>query len=295
MRIFAIQFFFFAFSFSLFAFAAPEAVIKGGVVSEDGAYVFTKPSFDAEVITTLAPGGVYFISKALINGVFHKIKVKTGVMGYVSNTDIRPLTKKEQQAVPVEELARKKTGTKKSGAKNSPKQRSFEFSRYWGPQLAMIDFKEDTMGDKRHGNLNFYGAKFSGSNVLVSGATQTDVNILLAPTAPSYYEGVTKRSATGFVFIANFLMETYWPQSPTWMYYFGFGPMFRYSNINATFYDTTNARDVNFSLEDMTIGAVFHTGMAFRLGRTMALRVEAQYYWETQPYFGFSLAPQFSF
>ncbi len=290
------------FLFSLFAYAAPEAVIKGGVVSEDGAYVFTKPSFDAEVITTLAPGGVFYISKALSNGVFHKIKVKTGVMGYVSNTDIRPLTKKEQQGVEVSEVARKKTLTQQADAKNNradtknkPRQKSFEFSRYWGPQLAMIDFKEDTMGDKRHGNLNFYGAKFSGSNVLVSGATQTDVNLLLAPAAPGYYEGVTKRPATGFVFIANFLMETYWPQSPNWMYYFGFGPMFRYSNINATLYDTTNAKDVNFSLEDMTIGAVFHTGMAFRLGRAMALRVEAQYYWETQPYYGFSLAPQFSF
>jgi hypothetical protein len=300
------RFFLISFLITTFSLPAFSQVIKGGVVSEDGAYVFVKPNFDAEVVVTLPPGGVYYISKDLVNGIFHKIKVKKGVMGYVSTSDIKPLSKKDQKAVQVEEVARKKAEAKRasdakarkeSGEKNPQepsKQKSFEYQRYWGPQIATVDFKEDTMGEKRHDNLTFFGVKFSGANVLIGGATQTDVNLMIAPSAPSYYEGATKRSATGFVFLANFLMETYWPQSPTWMNYFGFGPTFRYSLFDVTINDPTTNKDVGFSLEDMTAGAVFHAGMAFRIG-SMALRVEAQYYWETEAYFGFSLAPQFSF
>lgn len=260
---------FFLFPLSLWAQAQQATVIL------DGALVYQDADFDAPVITTLKLGSVYNISTNK-KGPFYKIRLKPGHLGWISDTDIKPgiikIPKPEQ--------------TKLSEPKEEKKKRPFFASRYRGPVLQMTNFTEDTLGQERTDSLLFYGVKFNGFNTLFSGEIYTDANILFHFGAPSYYEDYTKKAADGFIFMTDFTFQTVIPQGKNFIYYYGFGPMFKYSHFNIDV--PSNGETLSYSADDMTLGVVIDLGIGARLG-SMSLRTNAKYYWERTKYFAFGL------
>ncbi len=249
--------------------------------------VYEKPSFDSTVIATLSEGKVFDVSKTVKNS-FYKIRIKTGVLGYVFDGDLQPLF--SDASMPHERPSKKK----KAAGGGKKKRHSFEYTQFAGFQVQNIQFEEDTMGSKRREALSFFGAKISGPNLILEGASPSEMNFIFHMGAPSYYESETRKPADGWIFIADFLLQTYFPQTKNSLLFVGFGPMFRYSKFSTALLDSGTGKTTDYSLEDIAIGGVFNLGAALRWN-SLALRGDLQYFWEKQAYFGGGLSIQFAF
>jgi hypothetical protein len=266
--------------------AQPKYAYQAKTVQPD-VEVYEKPDFGSTVIATLPEGKVFDVSRTVKNS-FYKIRIKSGVLGYVFDGDLQPLF--ANAPIPHQRSGKKKR-TQQEGSK---KRRSFEYTQFAGLQFQNIQFEEDTMGSKRREALSFFGAKISGPNLIIEGATPSEMNFLFHTGAPSYYEKATGKQADGWVLIGDFLLQTYFPQSKNTLTFLGFGPMFRYSKFAVTVTDATTNKTSDYSLEDIAVGVVFNVGAAVRLN-SIALRGDLSYFWEKQAYFGGGLSVQFAF
>jgi hypothetical protein len=279
----------------LWVLPAGATAARGKVRSEE-AVVYKSANFDSPVIAKLPAGGVYYISSVLFNGAFYRIMVKRNLIGYVADYQIDPLSG-ATAAAPKVNTERKKTkpskNKEKAEARKEPPQRPLSLTRYGGFEYASIDYKEHTMGGNYHEGLSFFGAKFSGPDLLVSGPFTMDINLLMHFGAPGYYKTATGNSADGFVFLADVMFESTVPMTAKTMIFYGFGPMFHFSKFNLQLGTAPSKK--NYVAEDMNLGAVFNLGGALRLNRRWGLRGEARYYWEKATYIGFTGAVQYAF
>lgn len=272
---------------------AKQSAYRGKIVSRaenendgEAVQIYEKANFDSRVVGIAVLGQTYDISKNIFNHAFYKIRLRPGLVGYIAESDIEPLFKNENRPT--------KNSKKPKRKSNSKRNKTFEYTRFGGLSYALIDFTEDTMGGKARQNLGFIGAKISGPNVLLDGLLPIDVNLMFYSGAPSYYEKATGHGASGFIFLGDILFQTYWPQGPRALTYFGFGPLFKYSKFDVEMRDSVTTKTQTYSLEDISLGVAFDLGVGFRLG-SLALRVDYQYFWEKQMYGGFTGAIQWAF
>lgn len=261
---------------------------KAQTLSAENA-VYESPSFDAKVIAVLPSGKVFSISNNLFSGAFYRIRVKDGVIGYIADSDVKPLGKKASNKKAAVAAKEKKEEVAKP-KKNPP----FEFARYVGASYHLIKYEEDTMGSSRSEQMSFFGMKMSGANVLLEGLIPTEINVLFSMKPPDYYQKLTRQSAAGWIFMMDFLLQTYIPQSRDSFFFFGFGPMFRFSKFDVGLKDVGTGSVTQYSMQDMALGAAFNGGIAYRVS-TVALRLEAKYHWEKRSYLGFGGSVQFPF
>jgi hypothetical protein len=265
---------------------------KGIIISEDAA-VFDQPNFDAQIISTLKLGGVYDITRGK-KDVFHKIRVKPGMTGWISEADVRPAGAEALQELKDVKAAEQKKARTAERANPVRGKKPIHKTRYRGLGLESMQFKEDTMNAVRTASVLLYGFRMSGPNTLLDGDTYTDSEFLFTTTPPSYYADATGNSATGFFFLGNFLFITDVPQSRTMMSYYGFGPTVRLTHFEATLSEPGSSVKKAYVLDDLTIGAVFNLGLALSFDR-YALRADLRYYWETQQYISFAFGFQQDF
>lgn len=267
----------------------PNKAIKALVVNEP-AYIFIKPDFDSEVIATLnVDKKIYYVSKGKW-GPFHKIRINKTTQGYVLDSDIKLASAEDFAPKPKPQVEKK---PKKTTSKKSKKAKTILNTNYGGPVLQLTNFTEDTMNSLRSQTLNFFGYKYSGRSRFFEDSTYIDANLLLYWGAPGYYSSATGKSASGWVLIGDFLMEATQAQSRDTMTFYGIGPVFRYSHIEATINEGAVTSD--YSLDDAVLGAVVNAGIATRWDEKYALRFDGKYYWEKQKYWAFGLAFQFEF
>lgn len=259
---------------------SPQAQAVG-----DPTFIYKDSNFDSEIIGTAVTGQVYSISTGIKNG-FRKLRLKPGLVGFVSVDDIKVVT--AENAKKIKNADEKKTENKKK----SKKVRSIELTRYRGVVVQNTNYAEDSLGKVRTAPLLFFGAKISGYNTFFEGDVYTESNILLHWGAPNYYADATGRSADGWIVMTDFLVQSVFPQSQKHMLFFGFGPVFRYSHFNATLRE--GSKDVSYSLDEMTLGAALNAGIAYQIS-SYDLRLDAKYIWEKQKYFAVGLAFQLPF
>lgn len=275
----------------VFVGLSAEAQSQKAMVVNQGALVYKDADFDAPVVTELKAGQVFDISLKQ-KGPFYKIRVKSGVLGWIADNDIR--LSKSGKLSPVKTPPK---GDAKKEEKDSflekKRAKSFYASRFRGPVLSYLTYSENTMGALRADNTPFYGFKVAGPNTMFSGDFRTDAEFLIHFGAPSYYQKGTGYPASGWIFLADFIFETASPQSKWHMLTYGFGPMFKYTHYEVSLLQ--NAKEVSYSLDDMTLGAVFDVGLHFRMANTYALRFNVKYYWEKTQYWGGSLTFGFPF
>lgn len=251
------------------------AQAQQATIINDGAMVYQDADFDAPVIDTLKRGAVHNISKGK-KGPFYKIRVKAGSVGWIADSDLK---------LGVVKLPNSKQ-IKEEREVRERRKRPFFAARYRGPTFEYINYTEDTLGKERSAGLLFYGIKFNGFHTVLDGDIYTDANIIFHSGAPTYYADYTKKSADGFIFMANFLLQTTLPQSKWHMAYYGFGPMLKYSNFALQV--PSGTKTLNYTAADMAVGALFDLGLAFRFGG-LSLRTDAKYYWERSQYYGFGI------
>ncbi|MGZ3768018.1 MAG: SH3 domain-containing protein [Bdellovibrio sp.] len=258
-----------------------RAESQQGTVIEDGAMVYQDADFDSPIIATLKLGSVYSISKG-VKGAFYKIRIKEGTVGWISDVDIKPGVVKAPASKKNKKAAEKE---KEEKEKELPK-KPFFAARYRGPSFDFINFTEDTLGKQRSEYLLFYGLKFNGFNTLFEGEIYSEGNILFHVGAPKYYSETTKKNADGFIFLADFLLQTASSQGKNRLFFYGFGPVLKYSHFDLELPNGTTTS--HYSADDMNLGAVFNVGYAWRLWKT-SLRTDAKWYWEKAQYPGFGV------
>lgn len=270
--------------------ADAKPVYKAEIFSLE-ATVFAKPDFDSEVLGVVSAGKVFPVSSVLFKGAFYRIQIKPGVIGYIPDSDVKPLWKKVDKK---SDSAAKSESKNKRDKPDSPRRRPFVSTQYVGLNVSTIEHKENTMGDHRRDQLMFYGVKLSGPNLVVDGDFPTEINFLFHSGAPKYYEEITGRPAEGWILMMNFLWQNYFPQSRDSFLFFGFGPNFKYAKYTLGLTETATSKNLSYSAEDMMLGAVFNFGISGRVGPA-AVRAEYVYYWEKEMYgsFGFSLQKEF--
>ncbi len=257
--------------------SGPNKALKAVIVNEQ-AYVFKKPDFDSEVVTILSPGNlIYYVSSGKWD-LFHKIRVSPTAFGYISEADIKIISDRPQ------------TPSEKPKESEKPRkpQREFLSRSFVGPVLQMTNFTEDTMAATRSQSLSFIGAKWSGLSGFLEGAGYSDANLLFYSGAPGYYADATGRSAGGLILIGDYMLEMMKLQGPDIVTFYGFGPMFRFSNLQVTL---NQGNDIAYTMTDLVLGVVLNAGAGLRLG-SYALRFDGKYYWEKQKYWAIGLAFQ---
>ncbi len=255
------------------------------VVILQGALVYKEADFDAKIIGQAKRGDVFDASPKK-KGYFYRIRVKPGVIGYISDVDVR-ITKAKKENI---EVAKTKAEVKEDLTPKKP----FLSRRYRGIAFEMMNYTESTLGGNRTAQVPFLGIKWSGNNTMFSGETYTDANILAAFSAPKYYETYTGNGASGWIVNLNFLFMNSQQQGRNHFTFFGMGPMFKYSHFDATLTNPTTSKNNNYALDDMAVGAVFSLGLAFDIGKC-ALRSEVKYYLESKQYASFGLSLQMDF
>ncbi len=280
---------------------APSKAAAGsqrGVVSVEEATVFKDANFDSEVLEMAPQGRVFEMSLGKRDG-FYRVRLKPGTTAWISEGEIQAQGTAEAPAAeaPLKKETKKKQSKKTEDAPLEPrkKRKSMEAMRFRGFSLESVNYAESTMGALRHETLLTYGFRVSGPNTLFTGDMPTDLEIMVHPSAPSYYATQTGNSTSGFLLMGNFLFLTQIPESKTMMFYYGFGPSLRYSTYRVTLGDAASTNQKSYDLSDMTLGAVFGAGLNLMLGDQYALRLDGRYYWESERYFALGLAIQKEF
>ena len=266
--------------FCLSGFAAD----KGRIIVPN-AMVYRNPDFSSQVIGRVSRGQTYFMSQKPV-GAFYKIKFKEGVYGFVPDTSISPMVDPVTAQSKQKANAKKESDEKKE--KEPPKKRkSYDNARFVGFNFESVNFREDTMGLRPTGSIQFLGFRMSGPGVVMG--LYGDINFSVSPMAPRYYEQATGVGASGFVVLIDSLLVNTGTQGPNDMSFLGFGPMFKYSKFNVGLKNGTKTDA--FSLDDMAVGVVFDVGYGHRLGN-ISIRGDIKYYWEKMQYLSFGLCGQ---
>lgn len=236
---------------------------KGTIFSSE-ALIYTEPHYNAEILTTLKQGEVFFISKKM-RGPFYRIRVKKGVMAWISKEDIR-----------VGELSLDKIEEEK---KRPPENTPFFALRHWGLAIDYIYYTENTMGSQQQAWTPFVGVKWTGFETLFSGPLYIESHLLVS-APPSYYNDRPGVSASGAILIGDFLLQAVNPRGKRFLTYYGAGPLLKYSHLNL------EAGSEKHLAQELGLGLVVNLGAAFQLNSTWSLRLDGKYYWERERYYG---------
>lgn len=282
--------------------ASSSSSQKAVIVAEEGT-VFDSPDFDGNVIATL-PEGAEVVISIKKRGAFHRVRVKPGQMGWISDAEVevrggRPSAaarnERKEKPKPSEDEESEEFDSVLGSAKSKTAKRPvrpIEERRYLGPTFEVVQYAEDTMGAVRRSSMSMFGLRWSGPNTMMSGLISMDSQLLFSSGAPAHYEAATNQPASGFMMLGSTIFMTEIPTSENTMAFYGFGPMFRLNKFEATLLnDPSPGQKRTYSLEDLTIGAVLQLGVVVGFS-PVALRLDGRYYWETQQYTSFSLGLQ---
>jgi hypothetical protein len=275
--------------------AQTASLYRAEVVAEE-ALVYSKADFDAPILDSLKKGEVFEISRRLY-GAFHAVRLRSGKVGFIADSDVRPLGKKSQNrrgglSAQSEAKADVKADVK-AQAKTPIKKKPDANSKTVGGTLMSLRFREDTMGLRPTDQMPFFGLRLSGPDLVVAGPVLTDINFLISGRAPNYYSEVSSGGASGYAFLVDFALEMPNKLNRLVWSYWGFGPFVKYSRWQTSIENLNSANSV-YVMEDMALGLKLQAGLLFHLGGAK-LRLEIPYYWEKMHHSGLALSVQFPF
>ncbi len=291
LRSFSAIIFFVLFSFISVAHAQkktkpPPGFVVGTIQGEDP-IVYREADFDSKPWFRLKNGKKYWVSRKL-HGPFHQIQVRPGALGFIPDNDVL-LSEEQKKADQIQSKDKEKVTEARSRARLA---KPFINQAYQGVGLHMAQFKEDTMGAKRSDNVLWLGYQLAGENALLEGS-ESDAGVMLGFSAPKYYEEVTGNSARGYSFI-GYVVPQYFSSGGANQYtYFGIGPFLRYSHVETQL--MLGSKKQYYGMDEFALGLLVQLGAAIRLSRQFNTRLETRYYFDRQPYLGFSVSFLFPF
>lgn len=283
-------------------YAVPAAVVS------DGAAVYEKPDFDSKVIDFLNYGANVQVSKKSFSGVggmglFHKVRVKTGKIGFIPDTDIRVTDK-------VREAERERTSNKSKNKERDedplqlhPKSKAFSddeeeargsggapiyLTRYLGGAVSMVNVTEKFEGRKLADQLMFFGMRMIGPGTLFDGPP-LDLNIGFSMDKPSYYNRFSG-GASGFMLMGDVMAMFPLVNLDDWAVTYGLGVMWNFSKYRVQVKRQGTNNPENTDTLELRIGADVGVGVSRRFMKKFMLRADAKYYYEKTQYMGYMLS-----
>lgn len=262
--------------------AAPMSSGVSAVIRTDGAMVYSKPDFDAEVLTTLTQGQKVRVSPGTTGQVvkFHKVRVGP-VLGYVAEIDVQV-----EGGVKKRDHKRGAGKNKKSGKASAGNERDraraqmaeekkkrdklpFAFTRYVGLFVGVAGYKEEIGGSKKSDSLLLYGLKMTGPGILFEGPI-LDINLMLHYGAPKGYTEISTVKPSGYLLMSDTLLLLPMLQKSSFLGTLGVGPLITYRSFKVV-------RDAKFeTFGGLSAGLSLAAAAGFRKG-DYAIRAEAKY------------------
>jgi hypothetical protein len=261
-------------------------------IRTDGAMVYSKPDFDADVLTQMKQGDHVRVSSGTIGDFakFHKVRVGS-VLGWVAEIDVQvdgaPKKRDHKRGAGKNGKKPTKAGGKKEKKPFTDTSQPLFFTKYVGAIVGLSDFVESISGVDSQESLLVYGIKITGPDILINGPIM-DFNVLLHYGAPAYYNALSSTKPSGFVIMSDALFLYPLLNKDKAIVTFGLGPLAKYSSFNVT------------SGGDIRILAEFDVGVSLALAGAIkfdkiAVRLEAKYMIEKHTEKLFQLAVQQQF
>jgi hypothetical protein len=272
-------------------------------VVSDGAAVYEKPDFDSKVIDFLPYETKVTISRKAYAGteglgLFHKVRVK-GKIGYIPDTDIRAAGKEAEKEK--EKETEPEPGKAKVAPDPKPKSKAFEkeedqdapgrapiyLTRYLGAAVSRVKFTETFEGRKLSDQVLMYGLRMTGPGTLFDGPP-LDMNVWFSLDKPGYYD-IFSSSINGFMMFGDIMAMLPLFSSDNWALTYGLGVMWSFTRYRV------QIQGENTDTSDFRVGGDTGLGLAVRLGKRVALRTDAKYYYERNQYAGYTLSLQMEY
>jgi hypothetical protein len=259
-----------------------QAAQKATVVTE-GAIVYKGPSFDAPILGYFSSGKKVSLSNKLF-GAFYKVRFKQGVIGYISDIDVRTENGKNN---PENLFA--------SGAdEERPLNQPFFGSTYLGLQYAAIDYEDTVGGFTGNAQTNFIGGTLTTPLSFFDGAFLLSMSALYSLETPSFYTKISKVEPEGFVIIGDIqlLYPLFSVSKRRLTGFIGAGMAVAYTSVDLV--QEIDGGDKLVPTSSAKIGGSFSAGLLYQFPK-IAFRFEPKYYYEENAYLGITASLAFQF
>ena len=233
------------------------------------ANVYESPNFDAKILLRLDEGRKVVGTKKTFAGtdgfgLFHKVRVKKGVYGYVLDTNIKGF-----EPGGIFNKRKKKSGGFFSRRSNPNQIYSPTKSRSFGLSYAYMDYSIQASDQTLNSATSLFGLKFTGP--WLSPGLPLDISLLISPGAPSLLDTVSTEASGFFGFLdvsyqfvvfKSLKSEAYW----------SLGPALSYYSFDITFNGETESRDSS----QLDFGVSVGLGYAYTLD-SFLIRFEGRY------------------
>lgn len=265
--------------FTSWAWSAQKAKIANPAVD-----IYSDSDFDSDILDTVKEGETYWISDK-VYGPFYRIKLKSGKIGYIPDTDVdiagkgRVAPRSENDDEESDDpFLQDMDGPSQSKNKNRKKniEDEEEEENLHGITLQLVNYHEDTLGGVQVDDLPAIGYKslteFAAWEVIASFK------------APKYYTEKLNASARAINVWASFGVSNEIPLLSTWSGRYAGGLMSHLSFVNV------DAPAKSYDMQDLTVGAYIEGAFLFKIGR-LRYDLAMKYIFDRQSYgaLGFTL------
>ena len=269
----------------------------------DGSAVYRAQNFDAPVMEYLDRGKKIRISKKVYPGIgglgtFYKVRLRKGVYGYITDTDIEisgtkgVLNTKKQLSRSKEDSSPNPLEIQDSLEREEPSVNfgsSVYLTRFLGLSFSSVDYSETIAGSKKSSKESLFGLKLSGPGK-VMGGMPLDIELKILASAPSFYSDFS--TASGYMLMGHaYAMFPIVLDTQRHVLYYQFGPMLKYTAFDVKL----DASSLNVDSQEISLGLGLGLGYALRFTKDWLVRFDAIYQNEAESYLEMSAALQMQY
>ncbi|PIT98711.1 MAG: hypothetical protein COT74_13510 [Bdellovibrionales bacterium CG10_big_fil_rev_8_21_14_0_10_45_34] len=257
------------------------AAATDAMIITDGAMVYRRANFDSEVIGYLPAGKKAKISSKKFGVAFYRIRFQQGVLGYISDVDVKPLGLQGASENKQEDSAQKTSKRTRKG--------DF-FGTFLGLGVLYQSYAEIISQQRYQSTIYPLALRGTFSPGFLGGPFWLDTQLSYYWSPPDYYKALSSRPPTGYIIQFEAAMTYhaghFWGREGMW--YFGAGPVVSYSRFMVEIVQSA------LDLEESRLGGVGYLGLAAVYG-SFLIRLEPRYYVDRANYFAVELSAQYSF
>lgn len=286
----------FILSFCCFVFTSLAESAQDALVAVDGSMVYKEADFDSAVIGYLPRGKKVRISSKPF-GAFHRISLRQGMIGYISDADLldiegRPMPEinsAKDQSKPVK--GSKPLRAKREKEKSSiGRKRPVHVTTAIGVSYSLVNYRELINRRDYSDQISFFGVKYSSRASFIDGSFGMEADALYHSGAPAYYSTVSTAPPSGYIAIFDFILTyslfDFFKHSGSVTV--GAGPVVTMSDIKTEF------NGQKFQQNSTEIGAVLNATVNYRF-HPMIFKFEPRYFIERSAYMGFQASLLYAF
>ncbi len=266
------------------------------VIRKSKAPIYKKASFDSRILA-YAPKGkkLYGTKKARPGvegfGLFHKVRIKKGLYGYILDTDVVGFKKRFKKKSKVKKTPfskkssrskskLKKQTSKSSKASNMQKWKGYplSFVKAVGFTAGVINYGFEFGGEDVSSNETSFGLKLSGPGWLFK-SIPLDISLVAHFGGVTSLDDVTQGGADGMFILTDLTFPFRLKHSKSWSIYGGLGLLVNYSDFSFML------NNENKTSSGANVGVVGTLGFVLNKGDFL-FKLEPKFYWDKSQFFG---------